>query len=349
MGPIAESPQIQLTDSGQLRHFLTIEGLPPSLLTEILDTADSFISMEQQSVKKVPLLRGKTVVNLFFEPSTRTRTTFELAAKRLSADVLNLNISTSATTKGESLLDTLKNLEAMASDMFVVRHANSGAPHFIAEQVTPHIAIINAGDGRHAHPTQAMLDMLTIRRHKGEFEQLSVAIVGDILHSRVARSQIHAMNILGVPDIRVIAPNTLLPFDVESLGVKVYNRMIDGLAGVDVVIMLRLQNERMQGALLPSQHEFYQLYGLTKEKLKHAHPEAIVMHPGPINRGVEIESEVADSSQSVILNQVSYGIAVRMAVMSMAMSGQTTQNQNKAESFDDSHITAANLQGSSQS
>lgn len=330
MGPIAESPQIQLTENGQLRHFLTIEGLPASLLNEILDTADSFISMEQQSVKKVPLLRGKTVVNLFFEASTRTRTTFELAAKRLSADVINLNISTSATTKGESLLDTLKNLEAMASDMFIVRHASSGAPHFIAEQVTPDIAIINAGDGRHAHPTQAMLDMFTIRRHKGDFDRLKVAIVGDILHSRVARSQIQALNILGVPDIRVIGPKTLLPTDVESLGVKVYHRLVDGLADVDVVIMLRLQNERMQGALLPSQHEFYRLYGLTKDKLRYAHPDAIVMHPGPINRGVEIESEVADGAQSVILNQVSYGIAVRMAVMSMAMSGQTTQQQARA-------------------
>ncbi len=328
MRPVAESPQIQISDSGQLRHFLTIGGLSRSLLLEILDTADSFISMEQQSVKKVPLLRGKTVVNLFFEPSTRTRTTFELAAKRLSADVINLNINTSATTKGETLLDTLKNLEAMASDMFVVRHADSGAAHFIAEKVTPNVAIINAGDGRHAHPTQAMLDMFAIRHHKGDFEQLSVAIVGDILHSRVARSQIQALTTLGVPDIRVIAPNTLLPTDVESLGVKVYNRAIDGLSDVDVVIMLRLQNERMQSALLPSEREYYKLYGLTQEKLKRARPDAIVMHPGPINRGVEIESGVADGPQSVILNQVGYGIAVRMAVMSMAMSGQTTQNQN---------------------
>ena len=330
LATIKDSSKLQLTDSGQLRHFLTIEGLPKTLLTEILDTADSFISMEQQSVKKVPLLRGKTVVNLFFEASTRTRTTFELAAKRLSADVLNLNISTSATSKGETLLDTLKNLEAMSSDMFVVRHSESGAAHFIAEKVTPNIAIVNAGDGRHAHPTQAMLDMLTIRRHKGEFEQLSVAIVGDILHSRVARSQIHALKTLGVPDIRVIAPNTLLPVHIEAMGVKVYNRMIDGLADVDVVIMLRLQNERMQTALLPSQHEFYRLYGLTTEKLKHAKPDSIVMHPGPINREVEIASEVADGNQSVILNQVSNGIAVRMAVMSMAMSGQTTQ-ANAAE------------------
>ncbi len=327
MRPVAEASQIQLSDSGQLRHFLTTEGLSKTLLLEILDTADSFISMEQQSVKKVPLLRGKTVVNLFFEASTRTRTTFELAAKRLSADVINLNINTSATTKGESLLDMLKNLEAMASDMFVVRHADSGAAHFIAEQVTPNVAIINAGDGRHAHPTQAMLDMFAIRHHKGDFDKLSVAIVGDILHSRVARSQIHALATLGVPDIRVIAPNTLLPTDVESLGVKVYNRAIDGLTDVDVVIMLRLQNERMQSALLPSEHEYYQLYGLTRDKLKRARPDAIVMHPGPINRGVEIESEVADGPQSVILSQVSYGIAVRMAVMSMAMSGQTMQGQ----------------------
>lgn len=331
MEPVAESPQLQLTEQGQLRHFLTIEDLPKALLTEILDTADSFISMEQQSVKKVPLLRGKTVVNLFFEASTRTRTTFELAAKRLSADVINLNISTSATSKGETLLDTLKNLEAMSSDMFVVRHANSGAAHFIAEQVTPNIAIINAGDGRHAHPTQAMLDMLTIRRHKGDFENLSVAIVGDILHSRVARSQIHALKILGVPDIRIITPNTLRPFDIESMGVTVYNRMIEGLAGADVVITLRLQNERMESALLPSQHEFYSLYGLSADKLKYAKPDAIVMHPGPINRGVEIDSDVADGSHSVILNQVSYGIAVRMAVMSMAMSGQTTQAQHNSD------------------
>lgn len=237
--------------------------------------------------------------------------------------MLNLNISTSATSKGESLSDTLQNLEAMASDMFVVRHSQSGAPHFIAESVTPNVSIINAGDGRHAHPTQAMLDMLTIRQHKGSFEGLTVAIVGDILHSRVARSQIRALNTLGVSEVRVIAPNTLLPVDIESLGAKVFSTMEAGLNGVDVIIMLRLQKERMEGALLPSEHEFYELYGLTTEKLKYAKPDAIVMHPGPINRGVEIESAVADGPQSVILNQVTNGIAVRMAVMSMAMSGQT--------------------------
>ncbi|KEA65183.1 Aspartate carbamoyltransferase [Marinobacterium lacunae] len=322
---------IQLTATGQLRHFLTTEGLPRDLLTEILDTADSFVDMSEQQVKKVPLLRGKTVVNLFFEASTRTLSTFELAAKRLSADVLNLNISTSSTKKGETLKDTLMTLRAMHSDMFVVRHSDSGAAHFIASQVTPDVAVINAGDGRHAHPTQAMLDMLTIRRHKGDFEPLKVAIVGDILHSRVARSQIHALRTLGAAEIRVIAPLTLLPRNIESLGVRVFTDMAQGLRDVDVVMMLRLQKERMDSALLPSESEFYKLYGLTTDKLAFAHPEAIVMHPGPINRGVEIESAVADGPRSVILDQVTNGIAVRMAVMSMAMSGQLADKNAKPD------------------
>lgn len=325
---------VQLTESGQLRHFLTTEGLPRELLQEILDTADSFVDMSAQQVKKVPLLRGKTVVNLFFEASTRTLSTFELAAKRLSADVLNLNISTSSTKKGETLKDTLMTLRAMHSDMFVVRHSDSGAAHFIASQVTPDVAVINAGDGRHAHPTQAMLDMLTIRRHKGAFEPLKVAIVGDILHSRVARSQIHALRTLGAAEIRVIAPLTLLPRHIESMGAKVFTDMACGLRDVDVVIMLRLQKERMRSALLPSEAEFYKLYGLTREKLAFAKPDAIVMHPGPINRGVEIESEVADGSRSVILDQVTNGIAVRMAVMSMAMGGQLAAQQAAAGSSD---------------
>ncbi|MDX1802082.1 MAG: aspartate carbamoyltransferase catalytic subunit, partial [Marinobacter sp.] len=235
---------LQLTRDGQLKHFLTLDGLQRPLLTDILDTADSFIEVGERTIKKVPLLRGRTVVNLFFESSTRTRSTFELAAKRLSADVLNLDINTSATSKGESLSDTLLNLEAMASDMFVVRHSQSGAPHFIAESVTPGVAIVNAGDGRHAHPTQAMLDMLTIRQHKGGFEGLKVAIVGDVLHSRVARSQIAALNTLGVAEVRVIAPGTLLPRDIESLGCKVEYDMRTGLRDLDVVIMLRLQRER---------------------------------------------------------------------------------------------------------
>ncbi|WP_020407063.1 aspartate carbamoyltransferase catalytic subunit [Hahella ganghwensis] len=319
------TPVLQLNRFDQLRHFLTIDGLSCQHLTDILDTADTFIEVGSRSIKKVPLLRGKTVANLFFEASTRTRTTFELAAKRLSADVLNINISTSATSKGESLSDMLQNLEAMAVDMFVVRHAQSGAPHFIAESVTPRVSVINAGDGRHAHPTQAMLDMLTIRQHKGQFNGLTVAIVGDILHSRVARSQIRALNVLGAREVRVIAPDTLLPVDVESFGVKVFNDMSQGLEGVDVVIMLRLQKERMEGALLPSESEFFRLYGLSEKKLKLAKPDAIVMHPGPINRGVEIDSAVADGPQSVILNEVTNGIAVRMAVLSMAMSGQIAE------------------------
>ncbi|MDR9468090.1 aspartate carbamoyltransferase catalytic subunit [Marinospirillum sp.] len=321
----ANPRDVQLTADGQLKHFLSISGLPKALLTEILDTAESFANMGEQSVKKVPLLRGKTLVNLFFENSTRTRATFELAAKRLSADVLNLDIKTSSTAKGETLMDTLQNMEAMHADLFVVRHADSGAAHFIASQVTPRVAIINAGDGRHAHPTQAMLDMFTIRRHKGAFEGLKVAIVGDILHSRVARSQIRALNTLGVEEVRLVAPNTLLPVGIEELGVKIYTSMQEGIKDVDVVIMLRLQKERMTGALLPSESEYYRLYGLTTEKLAYAHPEAIVMHPGPINRGVEIESAVADGSRSVILQQVGYGIAIRMAVMSMAVSGQTQE------------------------
>ncbi|MBI5450485.1 MAG: aspartate carbamoyltransferase catalytic subunit [Gammaproteobacteria bacterium] len=310
---------IQLDAQNRLRHFLTIEGLKRSLLIEIMDLAESFSGVSEQSVKKVPLLRGKTVVNLFFEPSTRTRTTFELAAKRLSADVLNINIAASATTKGETLLDTLHNLEAMHCDMFVVRHASSGSAHFIASHVAPHISVINAGDGRHAHPTQAMLDMFTIRRLKGDFHKLKVAIVGDLLHSRVARSQIHALSTLGVDEIRVIGPRTLIPAAAETLGVHVYHDMRNGLRDVDVVIMLRLQYERMNGAFLPSEHEYFQVYGLTEDKLALAKPDAIVMHPGPINRGVEIASDIADGRQSVILQQVTHGIAVRMAVMALTM------------------------------
>ena len=317
-------PNIQLDERGRLRHFLSIDGLSRDTLTQILDTAESFASVGSQTVKKVPLLRGKTIVNLFFEASTRTRTTFELAAKRLSADVLNMSISTSATVKGESLLDMLRNLEAMHCDMFVVRHATSGAPEFIARHVAPHISVINGGDGCHAHPTQAMLDAFTIRHHKGEFSSLRVAIVGDIMHSRVARSQIHALTTLGVPEVRVIAPRTLIPKHVENMGVHVYHDMSQGLRGVDVVIMLRLQRERMQGALLPSAHEYYQCYGLTTDKLALANPDAMVMHPGPINRGVEIESAVADGPQSVILEQVTNGIAVRMAVMSMVLGRSPT-------------------------
>jgi aspartate carbamoyltransferase catalytic subunit len=310
---------LQLDTSGRLRHFLSIEGLDRDLLLRIMDLAESFATVTEQTVKKVPLLRGKTIVNLFFENSTRTRTTFELAAKRLSADVLNINIAASATAKGESLLDTIRNLEAMHVDMFVVRHEQSGAAHFIARHVAPHVSVINAGDGRHSHPTQAMLDMFTIRRIKGDFGALRVAIVGDILHSRVARSEIRALNTLGVAEIRVIAPKTLLPAQVETLGVKVFGSLDEGLRGVDIIIMLRLQKERMSGALLPSQREYFTCFGLTEQRLKLAKSNVIVMHPGPINRNVEIESKVADGPHSVILQQVGYGIAIRMAILAMAM------------------------------
>jgi aspartate carbamoyltransferase catalytic subunit len=312
----------QLDEQGRLKHFLTIEGLSRSLLVEVLDTAERFAPVGERAVKNVPLLRGKTVANLFFEASTRTRTTFELAAKRLSADIINLNIEASATSKGESLSDTLRTLEAMQCDMFVVRHQNSGATAFIADQVAPHISVINAGDGRHAHPTQAMLDMFTIRRSKQQFEGLVVAIVGDITHSRVARSEIHALNTLGVAEVRVIGPKTLIPTQIESLGTKVFHQVETGLAGADVVIMLRLQHERMQSALLPSAQEYFQAYGLTERRLKLAANDAIVMHPGPVNRGIEIDSAVADGPQSVILNQVTHGIAVRMAVMSLVIGAQ---------------------------
>lgn len=317
-----EASRLQLNPQGQLRHFLTTEGLSRELLTEILDVAEGFLDPVTGAIVNRPLLAGRTVMNLFFEPSTRTRTTFEVAAKRLSADVLNIDISKSSTSKGETLRDMLWNLEAMTADIFVVRHGESGAAHFIASQVTPNVAIINAGDGRHAHPTQAMLDMLAIRRHAGAFENLTVAIIGDIRHSRVARSEIHALQTLGAREIRVIGPRTLLPRDFGQLGIQVFEKMEEGLCDADVVIALRIQNERMDSALLPGAEEFYALYGLTPDKLKHAKPEAIVMHPGPINRGVEIASGVADGAQSVILKQVNYGIAVRMAVLSLAMQGQ---------------------------
>ncbi len=320
---------IQFDSQGRLRHFLTTEGLSRQTLTEILDHAKNFASVINKPVKKAPLLRGKTIANLFFEASTRTRTTFELAAKRLSADVININIQTSATKKGESLLDMLRNLEAMHCDMFIVRHMQSGAAHFIAEHVAPHISVINAGDGSHAHPTQAMLDMFTIRRHKPDFTALRVAIIGDIMHSRVARSQIHALNILGVPDVRVIGPHTLIPPQAEHLGVHVFHQMEQGLRDVDVVITLRLQRERMEGALLPSEDEYFRSYGLTPEKLALAKDDAIVMHPGPINRGVEIDSTVADGPQSVILEQVTNGLAVRMAVMSMIL-GRGSNSDSEA-------------------
>jgi aspartate carbamoyltransferase catalytic subunit len=306
----------QLNKNGELIHLLSIEGLPRAILHQILDTAGTFLSVNDRDVKKVPLLRGKSVFNLFFENSTRTRTTFEIAAKRLSADVINLDIAKSSTAKGESLLDTIANLSAMHADMFVVRHGESGAPYLIAQHCAPHVHVVNAGDGRHAHPTQGLLDMYTIRHYKQDFTKLTVAIVGDIVHSRVARSDIHALTTLGVPEVRAVGPKTLVPSDLKEMGVRVCHDMAEGVRDADVIIMLRLQNERMSGAMLPSAGEFFKNYGLTEAKLALAKPDAIVMHPGPINRGVEIDSSVADGKQSVILPQVTFGIAVRMAVMS---------------------------------
>ena len=307
----------QLNKHGELIHLLSTEGLPKAVLHQILDTAGTFLSVNDREVKKVPLLRGKSVFNLFFENSTRTRTTFEIAAKRLSADVINLDIARSSTAKGETLLDTVANLSAMHADMFVVRHSESGAPYLIAQHCAPHVHVVNAGDGRHAHPTQGLLDMYTIRHYKKDFTNLTVAIVGDIVHSRVARSDIHALTTLGVPEIRAVGPKTLVPGDLKDMGVRVCHDMAEGVKDADVIIMLRLQNERMSGAMLPSAGEYFKSFGLTPEKLALAKSDAIVMHPGPINRGVEISSTVADGQHSVILPQVTFGIAVRMAVMSI--------------------------------
>lgn len=301
-------------------HLLTIADLQPDTILHLLHTAATFLTPHGQ-ILKTDLLAGKTIANVFFEPSTRTRTTFEIAAKKLSADVLNFNAQVSSASKGESLLDTIRNLLAMHCDMFIIRHNDSGATHFIAQHLSPTIPIINAGDGRHAHPTQALLDMLTIQQYKKHFTQLRVAIVGDILHSRVARSQIYALHALNVPEIRVVAPKTLLPTAIHEMGVQVYHDLSNGIRDVDVIMLLRLQRERMQHALLPNENEYFQQFGLTTERLQHAKADAIVMHPGPINRGVEISSNVADGSHSVILQQVSNGIAIRMAAIQLAMTG----------------------------
>lgn len=304
-------------DGKKLSHLLSLECLPRELLTEVLDKATSFLAVGDRDTKKVPLLRGRSVFNLFFENSTRTRTTFEIAAKRLSADVINLNVATSSQSKGESLLDTIDNLVAMKADMFIVRHEHSGAAHLIANHVPQGVHVINAGDGRHSHPTQGLLDVFTIKQYKQEFRGLRVVIIGDVLHSRVARSQIHALQALGVAEVRVAGPRTLVPSSLSDLGVKVFHDVDAALREVDVVMMLRLQNERMTGSLIPSAKDFFVGYGLTEERLALADSSAIVMHPGPINRGVEISSAVADGERSVILPQVTFGIAVRMAVMSI--------------------------------
>lgn len=311
----------QLDAAGRLQHLLAIEGLPATLLTEILDTAESFLPETGPPVKKVPLLRGATVVNLFFEASTRTRTTFELAAKRLSADVLNIQVEHSSRTKGEHDLDTLFTLQAMGADIFVVRHPDNGAAAYFAGHVAPGVAVLNAGDGSHAHPTQALLDMLTIRRHKPDFTALTVAIVGDVRHSRVAHSDICALRTLGAREIRAVAPAPLMPEDPERLGVRPCTDLAEGLDGADVVIALRIQHERMRQTLDIAPETYRRDFGLTADNLGGLRPDALIMHPGPINRGVEIDPDVAYGPRSVILEQVRNGIAVRMAVMAMIAGG----------------------------
>lgn len=298
----------------QHRHLLGIEGLTRAEITALLDAAESFFDVSRRSVRKVPTLRGKTIVNLFFEPSTRTRTSFELAGKRLSADVINISTSTSSAVKGETLLDTAQNLQAMQPDVLVIRHSASGAPHHVAARVRA--AVVNAGDGTHEHPTQALLDAFTIRRHKGRIEGLTVAICGDILHSRVARSNALLLNGLGAA-VRFAGPRTLLPTAAESLGAEVFDRLEPALEGADVVMMLRVQRERLQGAFLPTSREYSRAFGLNAARLQLAKPDAIVMHPGPMNRGVEIDPAIADGRQSVIMDQVEAGVAVRMAVLWM--------------------------------
>ena len=315
-------PQLIPNDDAGIRHFIGVEGLTRPQLEGIIDKAMGYFDEDGKLINTTEL-SGKTVMNLFFENSTCTLTSFEAAEKRLGSYVLYLDIARSSTNKGETLRDTLWNLEAMSADMFVVRHSASGAAHYMATEVTPNVAIINAGDGWHAHPTQAMLDMLTIYREADKpFDELSVAIVGDIKHSRVARSDISALTTLGVRDIRVIAPKTLLPKGIERYGVLVFDGIDKGVADADVIIGLRIQNERIGSPLLPSTSEYFKMYGITEQRLKLAKPNALVMHPGPMNRGVEIASSVADGEQSVILKQVNNGIAVRMAVMALAMAGQ---------------------------
>ena len=300
------------------RHLLGIEELDYPDAQLILDTAEGFLEIARRPIKKVPTLRGRTVVNFFLEPSTRTRSSFEIAEKRLSADSLNLATSGSSMVKGESLIDTARNLEAMAPDIIVIRHPSSGAPHLLARTVRA--SIVNAGDGFHEHPTQALLDAFTIRQKKGRLEGLRVSIIGDVAHSRVARSNVLLLRKAGA-EVTLCAPPTLLPAGVDSLGARVVTRMEEALEEADVVMMLRLQLERQKGGLLPSMREYFHYYGLTQERVQRARPDVIIMHPGPMNRGVEIASEVADGPYSVILDQVANGVAVRMAVLYLLLGG----------------------------
>jgi aspartate carbamoyltransferase catalytic subunit len=296
-----------------MRHLLAIEGLSPDIIGDLLNLAESYALLNRSGKTQRDRLRGRTLINLFFEDSTRTRTSFELAGKRLGADVINMSVSTSSVKKGETLLDTASTLNAMQCDLLVVRHDQSGAPNLLAQKVEA--AVINAGDGMHEHPTQALLDALTIRRHRGKLEGLVIAICGDVAHSRVASSNIHLLNAMG-STVRVVGPPTLMPNSISELGVTVFHDMAAGLEGADVVMMLRLQKERMSRNLVPSSREYFRYFGLDAQKLAHAKPDALVMHPGPMNRGVEIDSAIADDPEhSVIREQVEMGVAVRMAVL----------------------------------
>ena len=312
MKPHTISNDAQLNSDGRLIHLLGLEGLSKNHIEKILNVADDLLD-DKGNLQKSKILRDMSVANLFFEPSTRTRNTFEIAAKRTSAKTINVDLENSATKKNETLMDTMHTLKAMQIDMFVIRHKQNGLPHRVAENIKG-VSILNAGDGINAHPTQALLDMLTIRQHKKSFEGLSVAIVGDIRHSRVARSGIQAMKTLGTTDIRLIAPETL-HYKEETPGLERFDSLEKGIEGADVIISLRLQKERMIAADIPDEQTYFEGFGLTSDKLKHAKPDAIIMHPGPVNRGIELSSEVADGPQSVILQQVTNGIAVRMAVM----------------------------------
>jgi len=305
------------------KHILGTEQLSREDIQLILDTADSLKEINSREIKKVPTLRGKTIVNLFYEASTRTRTSFEIAGKRLSADTINMTASTSSVTKGETLEDTAKNIQAMKPDIIVMRHSASGAPHYLAERID--CSVINAGDGAHEHPSQALLDLLTIRQHKGKLEGLTVAIVGDITHSRVARSDLYAMTKMGMK-VRLCGPGTMMPPGIERLGAEVFTDMDDAVRDADVVMMLRIQLERQGKTLLPTLREYSRLYGLNPVRLALAKPDAIVMHPGPLNRGVEISSYVADGAQSVILDQVENGVAIRMALLYLVAGGEPSES-----------------------
>jgi aspartate carbamoyltransferase catalytic subunit len=305
------------------KHLLAIEGLHPPEIAYLLGLAESYVLLNRSGKTQRDLLRGRTLINLFFEDSTRTRTSFELAGKRLGADVINMSVSTSSVNKGETLLDTASTLNAMRCDLLVVRHDQSGAPNLLAQKVSS--SVINAGDGTHEHPTQALLDALTLRRRRGTLEGLVVAICGDVLHSRVARSNIHLLSAMGA-QVRVVGPPTLVPASIAAMGVTIFHDMETGLDGADVVMMLRLQRERMKRGLVPSEREYFRFYGLDREKLAAAKKDVIVMHPGPMNRGVEIDSEIADDPlHSVIGEQVEMGVAVRMAVLD-TLSRRTQRN-----------------------